>query len=64
MIIFSRKNPWFLGKPTILGNPDNMDMFMKNHPKKIRLKLALMVEELTSGSDSCSLRDHALGRIM
>jgi len=27
MIIFSRKNPWLLGKPTILGNP-----FFGMHP--------------------------------
>ena len=28
MIIFNRKNPWLLGKPTILGNPH---LFLKNH---------------------------------
>ena len=42
MIIFSRKNPWFFGKPTILGNPHNMDMFMKKPPKKDQVEVGFV----------------------
>ena len=49
LIIFSRKTPWLLGKPTILGNPQYIGALLcfssrPKHPMKVKTVYSMKVK--------------------